>query len=247
MFSATASDVKLLRDSIDTAAQIIDEANFKFKPEGLELTASDRAMVVVVDLKISAKAFSDYNCDKEETAGLNLLNFLTILRRAGPSDKISLKLDGSRLHVTLTGDSVRNFAVPILELSTGEVPNIGQFNCPATAEVRADVISDGISDADVIADSAIFELGENFRMSAESDSSKTELILEKGSVALPVLTAEAKVKSRYPLEYLKKMIKAGKICDRAKISLGNDYPLRMDFVSELCKISFVLAPRVSEE
>ena len=28
MFSATASDVKLLRDSIDTAAQIIDEANF---------------------------------------------------------------------------------------------------------------------------------------------------------------------------------------------------------------------------
>src|SRR3989338_1471474 len=184
MFSATASDVKLLRDSIDTAAQIIDEANFKFKPEGLELTASDRAMVVVVDLKISAKAFSDYNCDKEETAGLNLLNFLTILRRAGPSDKISLKLDGSRLHITLTGDSVRNFAVPILELSTGEVPNIGQFNFPATAE--------------------------------------------------------AKVKSRYPLEYLKKMIKAGKICDRAKISLGNDYPLRMDFVSELCRISFVL-------
>lgn len=247
MFSATATDVRLLRDSIDTASQIIDEANFKFKPEGLELIATDRAMVVVVDMKISSKAFSEYSCDKEETAGLNLLNLLTVLKRAGPTDKISLRLDGSRLHVTLTGDSVRSFAVPILELSSGEVPNINQFDFPASAEIRANIIADGISDADVIADSAIFELGENFKMSAESDSSRTELNLEKGSAALPSLTANTKIKARYPLEYLKKMIKAGKICERAKISMGNDYPMRMDFVSDLCKISFILAPRVSEE
>lgn len=247
MFSATTADIRLLRDSIDTASQIIDEANFKLKPEGIELIATDRAMVVVVDMKISSKAFSEYACDKEETIGLNLLNFLTILKRAGLTDKVALRLDGSRLNVTLTGDSVRSFAVPLLELSTGEVPNITQFDFPASAEVRADVIADGISDADVIADSAIFELGEDFRMSAESDSSKAELKLEKGSAALPSLSSAGKVKARYPLEYLKKMIKAGRICERAKISLGNDYPMKMEFSSELCKISFVLAPRVSEE
>ena len=250
MFSATLTDVKLLRDSIDTIAQILDEGMIKLKPEGLEMLAADRAMVVVVDFKLSANAFESYNCDAAASIGLNLLNFLTILKRAGAGDKLSLRLNetDNRLELTLTGESTRKFAVPLLELSAEDVPNVTQFQFTANAELSTDVFSNGIDDADVIADSIIIELAPSkVRMWAEGDGSKTELNLEGGSVALSSVDAKEAVKARYPIEYLKKIMKAGKLAPKTSVKIGNDYPMRMDFSGDKVKMGFVLAPRVSEE
>jgi len=250
MFSATLSDVKVFRDSIDAIAQIIDEGVIKFKPEGLEMLAADRAMVVVVDFKLSANAFENYSCDAPAAVGLNLLNLLTILKRAGNADKLSLKLNNTdnRLELTLAGESTRKFAVPLLELNSEDVPNITQFAFTANAELSTDVLSNGIDDADVIADSLMIELAPGkVKMWAEGDSSKTELNLESGSVALSSVDAKEAVKARYPLEYLKKIMKAGKLAEKATLKMGNDYPMRMDFSGDKAKIGFVLAPRVSEE
>ena len=250
MFSATLSDVKLLKDGIDTVAQLIDEGILKFRPEGLEMLAADRAMVAVVDFKMSANAFDNYSCDKPSSVGLNLLNFLTILKRAGSGDKLSMKLknEENRLELMLTGESTRKFAIPLLELSAEDVPNVGQFDFPASAELSADVLSNGIDDADVIADSVIIELSPNtVKMWAEGDGSKTELNLESGSVALSSVNATEAVKARYPLDYLKKMMKAAKLSSKAAVKIGKDYPMRMDFSGDKVKLGFVLAPRVSEE
>lgn len=250
MFSATLSDVKILRDSIDAIAQIIDEGVLRLKPEGLEMLAADRAMVAVVDFKLSANAFENYNCDAASSVGLNLLNFLTILKRAGAADKLNIKLNSTdnRLEITLTGESTRKFAIPLLELNAEDVPNITQFQFTANAELSTDVLSNGVDDADVIADSIMIELAPGkVRMWAEGDSSKTELNLESGSVALSSVDAKEAVKARYPIEYLKKMLKAGKLAGKTTLRIGNDYPMRMDFAGDKAKIGFVLAPRVSEE
>jgi hypothetical protein len=55
------------------------------------------------------------------------------------------------------------------------------------------------------------------------------------------------VKARYPLEYLKKMMKAAKIADIVSLQFGQDYPMKIEFKNEKCQLSFVLAPRVSED
>ncbi|MEM5814580.1 MAG: proliferating cell nuclear antigen (pcna) [Candidatus Aenigmatarchaeota archaeon] len=250
MFSATLTDVKLLRDSMDAIAQVIDEGVLRLKPEGLEMLAADRAMVAVVDFKLSANAFENYNCDAAASVGLNLLNFLTILKRAGNSDKLNLRLNSAenRLELTLTGESTRKFAIPLLELNAEDVPNITQFQFTANAELSTDVLSNGIDDADVIADSVMIELAPGkVRMWAEGDGSKTELNLESGSVALSSVDAKEAVKARYPLEYLKKIMKAAKLSPKTALKIGNDYPMRMDFTGDKVKMGFVLAPRVSEE
>ena len=80
MFSVTTNDPRTLKDSIDTIAQLIDEGLFKLKRDGIELLATDRAMVAVVEFKLNASAFEEYKCDKEATIGLNLLNFLEIIQ-----------------------------------------------------------------------------------------------------------------------------------------------------------------------
>lgn len=248
MFVATLSDVKILKDSIDTIAQIIDEGNFRIKPNGIELMAADRAMVAVVDFKMDAEAFDSYACDKETTAGLNMLNFLTVLKRAGSDDKLTLRLSEDRMEILLEGNSRRRFAMPLIDITAEDVPSVAQFEFPASADVEGIIISKGIDDADIVADSVIIEVDESsLKMFAEGGSSRAELKLEKGSPALLNITAPQTVKSRYPLDYLKKMMKAARLATNAKIQLGNDYPLRIDFEGERAKLGFVLAPRVSEE
>jgi len=248
MFVATLSDVKTLRDSIDTIAQIIDEGNFKIKPNGIELLAADRAMVAVVDFKMASESFDSYSCDAETVAGINMLNFLTILKRAGSDDKMTLKLADGRMEVLLEGSSKRLFAIPLIDITKEEVPSVEQFEFPAMAEAEGVTLSKGIEDADIVADSVIIELDDSsLKMFSESGSSKAELKLEKGSAALINLTSPQAVRSRYPLDYLKKMMKASKLSANARIRLGNDYPMRLDFDGEKAKLGFVLAPRVSEE
>ena len=250
MFKAVTKDPKLLRDSIDIISQLLDDGLFKLRKDGIELLASDRAMVSVVDFKLKATSFESYECDKDKIIGINLLNFLTVLKRVNSNDKLTLNLNEaeSKLEISLEGDSVRNFAIPLIEISKEEIPQVDQLEFIASAELRADILEQGISDADIIADSVVIELSDDkLRMFSEGNSSKSELRLEKGNEALLSLSAKEKVKSRYSLEYLKKMIKGSKIADKTKIMIGKDYPMKIEFKGENALLNFVLAPRVAED
>lgn len=250
MFSAITRDPKLLKDTIDTVSQLIDEGLFRLKTDGIELVASDRATVSVVELKLSSSCFDVYKCDKNTSIGLNLISLLSVLKRAGSDDRLALNLneEENRLEITLEGRSVRRFAIPLLDISPEEVPPIHQLQFPALLEIKADILEQGIVDADVIADSVVIEIGDNkLKMFAEGDSSKTELNIEKGSDALVNLVSEKTVRSRYPLDYLKKMIKASKIADNVTMRLGSDYPLKMEFKGDKASMTMVLAPRVAED
>ncbi|MBU3905238.1 MAG: proliferating cell nuclear antigen (pcna) [Nanoarchaeota archaeon] len=249
MFNAVTSNPKSFRDSIDTISQLIDEGLFKVSREGIKLVATDRAMVAVVDFKLSSAAFDEYNCDGDKEIGLNLLNFLTILKRAGTDDKMKLELkDDNKLEITLIGKSKRKFAIPLLDISKEEIPPVDQLDFSASMEVKAKIIEEGIADADIIADSIIFDLTEGvMKMSAEGDSSRTELVLEKGNESLLSINTKSHVKTRYPLDYLKKIIKASRISDVVKIELGTDYPMRIEFKGDNVSFRCILAPRVAED
>lgn len=250
MFKAATKDSKLLRDSIDTISQLIDDGLFKLKTDGIELVAADRAMVSFVDFKLKASYFDEYEADKDRTIGLNLLNFLTVLKRANSNDKLILSLDEkeNKLEVILEGDSKRKFSIPLIEISREDIPQIDQLKFGASAEIRADILEQGITDADIVADSVIIELSpDNLRMFAEGSNSKAELNLEKGNEALFGLDSKEVVNARYSLEYLKKMIKGSRLSEKARIMIGKDFPLKLEFKGENASLSLVLAPRIAEE
>jgi len=248
MFRATLKEVSLLVNSISTIAELIDEGIFKLSKDGISLLASDRAMVAAVDFKISSSAFEEYEIDKEQSIGLDIPNFLSVLKRASAQDKATFNLQDSKLEIVLENSSRRRFVLPLLELSQEEMPRIDQLEFSTKAKINSDVLESGIEDAEVVADSVVFEASpSHFVMRAEGDISSTQLELEKGNKALAELKAAGSVKARYPLDYLKKMIKAAKLSDSVLLEWAQDYPLKMSFeVEGKLKLDFVLAPRVEE-
>jgi len=249
MFKAVISDSSLLRDSVATIGELIDEGVFKINKNGLSLIAADRAMVAVVDFKLPATVFDEFNVDKEVTIALNISNLVSVLKRTRTKDKLVMELKDNKLEITMKNSSTRRFTVPLLDISQEEIPPIDQLEFKARARIKADILKNGIEDADIVSDSIVFEASENkFSMKASGDISSTELTLEKGDEALLDLETKEEIRSRYPLDYLKKMIKASKLANDVVLRWSKDYPMRMDFTSvDKVGLSFILAPRVSEE
>lgn len=249
MFEAKLDDVSLLRDSIATISELIDETELRIKKEGIELVASDRAVVAVVDFLLSRNAFSEYSHDEDAKVGINLLNFLQILRRAQPEDVMRLKLDENKLHVTLEGDSTRRFTLPLISVSKEETPDLAKLEAGFLSSfvINSEVLNSGIDDAELVTDSIVFTVRKDaFSMKAESDASSAQLELMPGS-ELKIVTADQPVRARYSLDYLKKILKARKLSENAKVAMATDYPMKIQFeVPNKMKLAFVLAPRVEE-
>lgn len=249
MFKATVSDVDLLKDTVSTIGELIDEGIFKANKNGLSFVAADRAMVAVVECRLPATVFEEFQVDDEHQIPVNITNFVSVLKRATSGDKLTMELKENKLDILMKGKSTRRFTVPLLDISQEEIPPIDQLDFKAKSKIRADVLKSGIEDAEVVSDSVLFEANKDvFTMKATGDISSTELSLSKGDEALLDFQVKETVRSRYPLDYLKKIIKAAKLVDEVVVMWSKDYPMKLVFKDvDKVELNFVLAPRVQEE
>jgi proliferating cell nuclear antigen len=247
-FKATLIGPGILIDSLSSIAELIDEGIFKITQNGITLVAADRAMVAVADFHLSKAAFQEYEVDTDQSMGLNILNLLSVLKRSSGKDTLKFNLMGNRLHIEMVGDGRRKFVVPLVDLTQDEIPQIEQLEFAAKVELRPDILQSGIEDAEIVSDSVLFVTSpEKFIMRSEGDSSSAELEMEKGNPKMMALEAVSETKSRYPLDYLKKMFKAAKIADSVMLQFGQDYPMKISFkAGDRASLKFVLAPRVSD-
>jgi proliferating cell nuclear antigen len=247
VFKAVLSDVDLLKSTIPIISEIIDEGVFRVDQNGMSLLSPDRAMVAVVNLRILSTAFDEYSVSQEEELGLNLANFAAVLKRIKSGDKLVLETleNDNKLRIMIKGNGVRTFEIPILGIKA-EKPPIDKLNFTGRVELESSLIEEGISDADIISDSVVFEAnGDLFRMYSRGDISSAQMEIKKKDKGILDLKAEGSVRAQYPLDYLKKMIKAGKLSSQMILEFGTDYPVRMGFKSvDKMELSFILAPRV---
>ena len=89
---------------------------------------------------------------------------------------------------------------------------------------------------------------EKFTVQVEGDTSKAKIDIKKSDDVKIVSETEAKVRSKYSIEYLKKMIQGSKVADDVTIYLNQDYPLKLEYkVIDKLLLSFILAPRVEND
>ena len=243
------ADPTLLKDSISVISDLVTEARFKITRDGLELVAMDPANVAMVVYKLFSSGFTEFDVEKEQEIAINLANFKQVLRRVGASDILTIELsEENKLKIQLKGSTIRTFSLPLIELEEKEqrVPNL---TFPIAISTTSRVLTDAISDADVVAESVTFAAEpEKLTISAEGDLSKAHIEIKNGNETTIKSESTAKLKSKYSIEYLKKMINAGKLADEVSIFFSQDYPLKLEYkVIDKLLLSFILAPRVEND
>lgn len=243
----TLAEPKYLKDSISIISELVNEARFKITKDAIELVAMDPANVAMVIYKLFSSTFTEYDLKEDIEIGLNLENLKQVLRRASPSDMITLELDtDNKLKIQLKGTSVRTFSIPTIELDEREqrIPDL-KFGAVITTESH--ILNEAIEDADIVAESVTF-IAEPKKMTvkAEGDLSKAMIDIKEDENT-QIKVEGGKVSSKYSIEYLKKMMNGGKIASNVRVSFSKDYPLRLDYVTiDKVNMSFILAPRVEE-
>jgi len=243
------AEPKYLRESIAVISELVNEAKFKITPDSVELIAMDPANVAMVVFKLLSSSFIEYNVEKEVKIALNLSNLKQILKRAKPADMISLEIEGgNKLKIELKGPTVRTFHLPIIDFEEKEL-KIPELSFPITINTSAAMLNEIVEDADIVGESVIFSIDkEKFNIHAEGDLSKAHIEISAGDETQINADVTTVVKSKYSLEYLKKIIGGGKLADKVTIQFNNDYPLKVAYNTvDKMSLSFILAPRVEND
>jgi len=245
----TLAEPKYLKDPISIISELVTEARFKITPDAIELVAMDPANVAMVVFKLLSSTFTEYKIENATEIAINLSNLKQILRRAKPNDMLSMELDSdNKLKIQLKGNSTRTFSLPIIELEEKE-QKVPSLNFPLTINTTADVLNDAIEDVDIVAESVSFMAEpKKLTIQAEGDLSKAHIEINEGESTKITTEGSDKIKSKYSIEYLKKMIAGSKITDNVTIQFNKDYPLRLEFKEvDRILLSFILAPRVEND
>ncbi len=250
MIKLTSSNTPVLVYGFNSIAELIDEAVINVNPERVKLLATDRAMVAAVDFELKKSFFEEYEVDQEQDIGLNIVDLTSILKRSKKSSTISFVLEDSRFRVLIKNGTQRRFQLPVLDISKEEVPNLEQLEeqFKVKVELLGNVLEEFLKDAKLITDAVIFSVKDKkFKMEAIGDVSKAEVELEAGDEGLISLEG-VEARAKYPLDYLRKIMKASKASDSVSLYFANDFPLKISFnISSDVKLDFVVAPRTIEE
>ncbi|MFT7616252.1 MAG: proliferating cell nuclear antigen [Candidatus Woesearchaeota archaeon] len=244
------AEPKFFKESIAIISELVTEARFKISKDGITLVAMDPANVAMVIFKLLPTLFTEYKLEESVDIALNLNNMKQIMKRVGANDVLTLELeDNAKLKITIAGGAIRRFSLPIIALDEKEqkLPNL---NFPVTITMPVARLSEAVEDASVVADSLIMQLnGPKFIVTAVGDLNNAEIEMNGADETIDIVSEVTDpVKSRYSIEYLKKMIGGSKVSDLVKIQFSKDYPLRLEYVStDKVQLSFILAPRVEHE
>ena len=244
----TLAEPKYLKDSITIISELVNEAKFKITPDAMELVAMDPANVAMVIFKLLSSCFTEYDVKKETELSIDLGNLKQILRRAGANDMLSMEIEENRLKLQLKGKNTRTFSLPLIDTDDKE-QKVPELSFPVHIKTNTSIFNNAIEDVDIVAESVTFDVNKDvFVINGESDLSNARVEIGADEDTTIALEGNDKVKAKYSVEYLKKIMDASKLTDKVSIQFNKDYPLKLDYiVIDKLQLSFILAPRVENE
>ncbi len=246
----TLSEPKLLKESIAVISELVTDARFKIDKDKIELIAMDPANVAMIVFKLLSPAFVEYKVDKPLEIGVNLSSLNQILRRAKPTDVLTLELDNekNKLKLQLKGETNKTFHLSLLDLDNRE-QKIPDLKFPLKIITSSLLLNEAIEDVGVVAESVSF-MADNEKLAIKSEGTMSEARIEmmKGTGTSIDISSKEPIAARYSIDYLKKIIKGSKLADTVSMQFNKDYPLKVEY-NVLDKLSFsvILAPRYSTD
>ena len=131
-----------------------------------------------------------------------------------------------------------------MEEERQKVPEL-DFKC--MIEMPSNMFDEVVEDMDVVSDSVAFEVKDDiFNIQAAGNISTAKVSFKKDDFVK--INSKENIRSRYSVEYLKKIIKGGKLSDTLTLWLSNDYPLKIEYkVIDKLSLTTILAPRVNND
>lgn len=244
----TLAESRLLKEPVSILSDLVNDVQFKIDKDKLEIVATDPANVVLAVFKLLSSAFVEYQVENKEVICVSLDNLNKILRRLKGNDTLTLELDKKRnkLKVEMMGDSQRLFSLSLIDIEEKE-QHIPELEFKSNVVMNSKMLEEAVEDVGIVAESVAFGLSKE-RMTIKGEGNLSNAHVEFLKNQNMEIITEDNILAKYSIEYLKKLIKGGKLSDKVIIRWNSDYPLKLEYnVLDKLTLSFILAPRISED
>ncbi len=242
-------DAPLFRKFIEGISVLVDEAEFVISEKGLALKATDPSQISLIDFEVPKKAFKKFDVAEPTRIGLDLSYLSQVMGRAKSGDSLEwiLGSDKSQLLIVFTGKAKRSFSVPLLDITTGDLP-LPKIDFDAEIKIKAEVLGDSLKDASLISTHVVFAIeDDSFVVRANSSKGNLKNVYTQKDDAVISLKAKDEVKSMFPLDYLVNIIKAASGDTEVKVGLKSNAPVEVTYTIGEAKFQYFLAPRIESE
>ncbi len=242
------AEPRLLKETVSILADLVNDVQFKIGKDKLEIIATDPANVVLVTFKLLSSAFVEYTVEDKEVICVNLDNLNQILRRLKGNDTLTLELDKKRnkLKIEMQGDSQRLFHLSLIDIEEKE-QQVPELEFKSKVVMNSKMLEDAIEDVGIVAESVALGMSKD-RITIRGDGNLSNAHIEFLKSEETEISTEDSVSAKYSIEYLKKLIKGGKLSDKVVMKWSTDYPLKLEYnLMDKLALSFILAPRISED
>lgn len=249
MVELVLENASSFKKCIDAIAVLIDEAEFIIDKDSVRLKATDPSQISMVDFVLEKSAFKHYDVENMTKIGLDLDYLSQVMSRAGSGDELMLSLDEakSRLIVSFKGASKRSFSVPLIDVSTAELPT-PKIEFDSTIKMLAGIFQDGLKDAVLISSHITVGVsGETFFLKANSSKGSVENETSNKEKGIIDFRAAKECASMFPLDYLNDMLKVAASDTEITVYLKANAPIKISYPIGKAEITYFLAPRIETE
>lgn len=261
----------IIKNVFECIKPYIKETNMMINKDGIKISTLDTSKVSLTYIKLDAKKFESYYCEKPMIVGIDTTTFFKTIKSANRRETITFymdKDDEDKLGVELADPfmgKVKDYKIPLLALED-KVINISDMsfdyviNMPSVQfqQIIKDIqLLEGkvveiksigkqliFSCDDGLAEfkTAISEIDENLNKDQKA------LLQQNGEDIRSVKFAKTNdkiVQGKFKLSYLMNFIKASHLCENMNILLTNDKPLILEyFVADLGLMRFLMMTHV---
>ena len=257
----------ILKSLFETIKPYIKETNIVINKDGIKVSTMDPSKVSLTYIKLDAKKFESYYCEKPVIVGIDTNVLFKTIKSANRRETITFYMnrnDEDNLGIELADPfmgKVKDYKIPMLALDEKviSIPEMSfdyVINIPSThfQQIIKDIqlLEGKIVEIKSLSKQLIFRCEDglaSFKTAiSEIDDNlnrdQKALLEQNGEVIRSVKfekSLDKIVQGRYKLSHLMNFIKASHLCDNMNILLKNDKPLILEyFVADLGVMRFLL-------
>ncbi len=236
----------VLKEVIKVVSTLVDEVKLNITNEGIALKAVDPAHVAMVDLELGKDAFEELDASDCEL-GIDIDKIKEVLSLAKAGDVLDINHDEEHNKLVIHIENITRHMSLVDTMGMSD-PKMPSLNLPAKIKIAAGELNQGIKASESISNHiALLANPEGFELSSQGDTDSVSLKLRKD--LLLALECTEPVRSLFSLDYFSNMIRSVPSAGVVNLSIGQDYPAKMDFdIAEgHGKVTYLLAPRIENE
>jgi len=257
-FEAHLQQAVLLKKVVDAMRDLCKDINFDCSEKGLQVQSMDSSHVALVSLLLRESAFSDFNCERPTSLGMNVDSLAKILKMCGPNDSLKIRWQTGADIVSFQcesgdDDRIADFDLKLMQIES-EHMEIPEQHYKVSARLPSAEFQKICRDLKEFGETMQVKASkEGITFSVHGDVGSGNVMLKPREAEKPEdkvsLTVHEPVTATFALRYLVNFAKAAPLCGSVELGLGPDAPLLVKYELEKTEnghMQFYLAPKIDE-